>query len=121
MKARRLLLMCSNVITTTNPANAGDVPSTTAVGLGDTTPASVTGVETPNPPPLYTTLATFAYRRREESTLLVSGLVAGLLPTDQLNFTLAPNTPVGTETVTVSRGPAETSISRKTHPDGHDS
>jgi uncharacterized protein (TIGR03437 family) len=101
----------SNVISTTNPANAGDILSTVAIGLGDTTPASVTGVDTPEPPPLYTTLATPSLTAGgKKTTLLFSGLVAGLLATDQINFTLAPNTPVGTETVTLKVGSLSTSL-----------
>jgi uncharacterized protein (TIGR03437 family) len=101
----------SNAISTTNPANAGDVLTTVAVGLGDSTPASVTGVDTPEPPPLYTTLATPSLTVGGKSTtLLFSGLAPGLLATDQLNFTLAPNTPVGTPTVTLKVGSLSTSL-----------
>jgi uncharacterized protein (TIGR03437 family) len=100
----------SYLISTTNPANAGDVLSTAAIGLGDTTPASVTGVVTPNAPPLYTTLATPSLTvGAKKTTVLFSGLVAGVLATDQINFALAPNTPVGTETVSLRVGNSSTS------------
>jgi uncharacterized protein (TIGR03437 family) len=99
------------LITTTNLANAGDTLTTYAIGLGDTTPASTTGVDTPAPPPLYTTLATPAIVVGGESAaLLFSGMAPGALATVQLNFTLATNTPVGTETVAVTVGTASTRL-----------
>ncbi len=101
----------SHQITTTNPANAGDVLVTYAVGLGATTPAIATGEITPNPPPLYTTLVNPSITvGKKAATLLFSGLAPLVLATDQINLTLSPSTPVGAETVTLKIGSAASSL-----------
>ncbi len=101
----------SKLISMTNPANAGDTLTTYAVGLGATSPAIATGTVTPNPPPLYVTLAApvIAVSKREASVLF-SGLAPGALATDQLNFTLAAGTPVGTDTVALTIGGVSTGL-----------
>jgi len=99
----------ANLITSTNPANGGDTLSTYGVGLGATNPAIATGEITPNPPPLYVTLATPTITVGGKATsILFSGLAPGFLATDQINFTLAPDTPTGTRTVVVKIGKAST-------------
>lgn len=100
----------SKLISTTNPANAGDTLTTYAVGLGATSPAATTGVVTPNPPPLYVTLAAPSIVVGKKAEVLFSGLAPGVLATDQLNFTLAPNTPVGTDTVDLTIGAYSTGL-----------
>ncbi|HTQ54282.1 MAG TPA: IPT/TIG domain-containing protein [Bryobacteraceae bacterium] len=100
-----------NLITTTNPANGGDTLTTYAIGLGATTPAIATGELTPDPPPFYTTLATPTINvGQKAATVFFSGLAPGVLAIDQLNLTLAPNTPVGTETVLLKIGSASTNV-----------
>jgi len=101
----------ANLITTTNPANAGDTLLTYAVGLGGTNPAIGTGVDTPNPPPYYYTLVEPSITvGGKAAAVLFSGLAPLALATDQLNFTLATNTPVGTETVVLKIGTATTNL-----------
>jgi uncharacterized protein (TIGR03437 family) len=100
----------SKLITTTNPANAGDTLVTYAVGLGATNPAIATGETTPNPPPLYVTLVAPAITVGGKSaTIFFSGLAPGVLATDQLNFSLATDTTVGTDTVTLTAGSSSSS------------
>ena len=87
----------ANLITAAHPANGGDVLVTYAVGLGATTPSIGTGQITPNPPPYYDTLITPSITAgKKAATIDFSGLAPAVLATDQINFTLAPNTPVGT-------------------------
>jgi uncharacterized protein (TIGR03437 family) len=102
----------ANLITTTNPANAGDVLVTYAVGLGATTPSIATGVITPNPPPLYTTLILPSITAGKKATTIdFSGLAPAVLAIDQINLTLAPNTPVGTaQSVVLKAGSVSTSL-----------
>lgn len=100
----------TKLISTTNPANGGDLLVTYAVGLGATTPAATTGVVTPNPPPLYVTLGSPSLVIGKKAQILFSGLAPGVLATDQLNFILAPNTPVGTDTVDLTIGAYSTGL-----------
>jgi uncharacterized protein (TIGR03437 family) len=102
----------ANLITTTNPANAGDTLTTYAVGLGATTPAIATGEITPAPPPFYTTLVVPTLTvGKKAASILFSGLAPGVLAIDQLNLTLATNTPVGTaDTVDLTIGSASTNL-----------
>ena len=98
-------------ISTTNPANGGDSLSTFAIGLGATTPAIATGEITPNPPPLYVTLATPTLSAGgKQAAIVFSGLAPGLLATDQVNFTLAPDTPTGTRNVTLKIGNGSSNV-----------
>jgi len=100
----------ANLITATNPANGGDTLVTYAVGLGATTPSIATGQITPDPPPFYTTLVVPGVSvGGRVATVLFSGLAPEVLAIDQVNFTLAPNPPVGAaETVVLSAGTAST-------------
>ena len=98
-------------ITSANPANGGDTLTTFAVGLGQTNPPAVTGVNTPNPPPYYVTLAAPSISvGKRPADILFSGLLPAALAIDQLNLTLAPNTPVGTQTVLLRVGSASTNL-----------
>lgn len=102
----------SNLISATNPANAGDTLVTYAVGLGATNPAIATGETTPNPPPYYYTLITPSITvAGKGAAILFSGLAPGALAVDQLNFTLSTSTTVGTaETVTLTAGSYASSV-----------
>ena len=95
----------SKQITATNPANGGDVLTTIAIGLGATTPSIATGETTPNPPPFYFTIVTPVIEAGgRKATVFFSGLEPGAVGIDQLNLTLAPDTPVGTDNFTVKAG-----------------
>lgn len=99
----------NHLIGSTNPANGGDTLITYGVGLGATNPAIATGQITPDPPPLYVTLVAPTIKvGGQAATVLFSGLAPEALATDQINFTLAPNTPVGTRPVVVRIGNAST-------------
>lgn len=98
------------LITTTNPANAGDTLVTFAVGLGATNPSIATGETTPNPPPFYVTVVSPAITvGGKAAKILFSGLAPGELAIDQLNFALATDTTVGTDTVTLTAGSSSSS------------
>ena len=91
-----IFLSGTKLITATNPANGGDTIAALAIGLGATSPAIADGAITPNPPPYYSTLATPNVTvGNRAATVLLSNLAPGLVATDQVTFTLAPNTPVG--------------------------
>ncbi len=95
----------SQLISSSNKANGGDTLTTFGVGFGATSPAIATGETTPDPPPLYVTLTTpTATVGGKKAAVRFSGLAPGVLATDQLNFTLAPFTPVGNRSVVFQIG-----------------
>jgi hypothetical protein len=106
----------SYLISTTNPANAGDVLSTAAIGLGDTTPASVTGVVTPN-----------AGHRSDQfrfGSKYTRWHGNGKLESRKLIHQPGhhPDRVPGRNHIGVRiSGPSEPSVGRYIHPDGHDS